>query len=115
MSRKGTQTRYVCVRASFVPYRTPTAIFTAHFNALADIHDRSADYGDETTRAYLESHQRGELELNWLHGDQVDDDIQQRIIEHLWERVMLLETQLLKVARSLVRGGPFAGTRSFHH
>jgi hypothetical protein len=98
------------VCASFVPYRTPTAVFTAHFNALADIHDRSADYGDETTRAYLELHQRGEPELNWLHGDQVDDNIQQRIIGHLWERIILLETQILEIAHSLVRGGPFDRT-----
>lgn len=97
------------VYASFVPYRTPTAVFTAHFNALAEMHDRSTDYGNETTRAYLEPHQRGEPELNWLHGDQVDDDIQQYIIGHLWERVILLETQLEEVAHSLVRGGPFDG------
>jgi hypothetical protein len=100
------------VTASFVPYRTPTAIFTAYLNALADIHDHAADYGDEVTRAYLEPHLRGQRELNWLHGEQVDDGLPQRIISHLWERVMLLETQVLDVARSLVRGGPFAGTAS---
>jgi hypothetical protein len=102
----------VKVTAYFQRHRTPTAIFTAHLNALTDFHDQQADYGDEVTRAYLEPHHRGERELNWLHPDQVTDGIAEQLIAHLWERAMIVEAQIQDVAHSLVRGGPFDGCAS---
>src|ERR1700737_295561 len=107
--RFGTPVR---VTAYFQRHRTPTAVFTAHLNALSDFHDHQANYRDEITRAYLEPHQRGERELNWLHPDQVTHRIADQLSAHLWERAMLVEAQIRDVAHSLVRGGPFSGCAS---
>ena len=76
------------VTASFNPH-VPLMYFQVPFNPLSDFHAMRNDYTDEAGFRLPAD--------NWLHPDEVTDNICARLLHHLTERIQALETAIWNI------------------